>query len=208
MKQKLYKFEKDGREYDVIVTFKHQKNIYFRYKENRFHVSSPYLTSFSFIEKGLNKYFYKLIKEKNKEIKHFSFDEDYLYLLGEKHQLSSFDPQIKNEAELNEYLKKISVKTLTNEVRKYEQIMDICVPYNIKIKKTYRQFGSNSKKTHTLSFQLDLIHYSIDIIDTIVVHELAHEFARNHQKEFYDIVYKYCPNYKVLQKKLKRGIHQ
>ena len=116
--------------------------------------------------------------------------------------------EIKNDDELNKYLKKYALNIIPMEVEKYRQIMEISVPYKVRIANTKHQYGSNSKSTHTLSFQISLIHYSLDIIDTVVVHELAHEFERNHQKGFYEIVYKYCPNYKALQKKLKRGIHQ
>ena len=71
-----------------------------------------------------------------------------------------------------------------------------------------KSFGSNSSRTHTLSFQINIMHYSEEIIETVVIHELAHEFERNHGKKFYNIVYKYCPRYKELQKKLKKGIHK
>ena len=97
---------------------------------------------------------------------------------------------------------------ITELVRKNEEIMGIPEPYKVKVKTTERQFGSNSKRTHTLSFQLDLVHYSPEIIESVVIHELAHEFERNHGKNFYNIVYKFCPKYKELQRKLKKGIHQ
>ena len=115
---------------------------------------------------------------------------------------------IKNEEDLRLFLKNIALKTLTEEVHKYETIMGIEKPYKIRVKDTCRQYGSNSKRTHSLSFQTSLIHYSLDIIDTVVVHELAHEFERNHQKAFYNVVYNFFPNYKELQRKLKRGIHK
>ena len=86
--------------------------------------------------------------------------------------------------------------------------MGISEPYKVAVRNTVRQYGSNSKRTHALSFQIDLIHYSPEIIETVVIHELAHEFERNHSKNFYNIVYKYCPMYKDLQRKLKKGIHK
>ena len=205
MKLNEFTFEKNGQLYKVIVTFKHQRNIYFRYRDDVFLVSAPYLTSRKVIMNGIDKYFDKLIKQNSKTI-HYSFEKDYVFILGEDYSISSL--HIKNEEELREYLKNVALKTLTEEVRKYEEIMGIEKPYKIRVKDTVRQYGSNSKKTHSLSFQISLIHYSLDIIDTVVVHELAHEFERNHQKAFYDVVYKYSPNYKTLQRKLKRGIHK
>ena len=206
MKQKVFDFTLKDTTYKVFVTYKYQRNIYFRYKDDGFYVSAPYLTSFKTIEMGLSKYAEKLLKQHKGNISHYSFDEDYVYLLGEKVSLSSL--AIPSEEELNKYLKKYALDILKKEVEKYRQIMDISTEYKVRIASTTRQYGSNSKKTHSLSFQTTLIHYSLDIIDTVVVHELAHEFERNHQKHFYEIVYKYSPNYKELQKKLKRGIHK
>ena len=207
MKQKEFEFVKDNVTYKVFVTYKSfQRNIYFRYKKDGFYVSAPYLTTNKAIIKGIEKFFPKLIEQHERETSHFSFEDDYVYLLGEKLFLSSLN--IKDEKELNLFLKKESLRILLEEVEKYQQIMDISTSYKVKIRNTTRQYGSNSKKTHTLSFQTSLIHFSLDIIDTVVVHELAHHFERNHQKGFYEIVYKYSPDYKSLQKKLKKGIHQ
>ncbi len=86
--------------------------------------------------------------------------------------------------------------------------MGIKEPYKIGIRKTTTRFGSNSLRTHSLSFQQALIHYSEEIISTVVVHELAHDFYRNHQQKFYNCVNLYCPDYINLQKKLKKGIHE
>ena len=206
MVQKQITFTKNDVTYDVFITYKRQRHIYFRYKEDGFHVSAPYYTLNRTILSGINQYFDRLMKQARKITGHYSFEEDFVYLLGEQVSISSLN--IQNEEDLHKYLKKYALEIISQEVDKYVQIMDIYTKYKVKIRDTSNQYGSNSRKTHTLSFQTSLIHYSLDIIDTVVVHELAHEFERNHQKGFYDVVYKYSPNYKVLQKKLKKGIHQ
>ena len=193
------------KQYYVFLSKNFQRNIYFRFKEDGFHISAPLFVSKKKIIEGLNKFAPKLIERFVPSNKHFNFKENYFYFLGEKLNLSDFN--ISNVIELEKYLKKEAKKVFENLVRQYEQIMKITNPYKISIRKTTSRYGSNSSMTHRLSFQLDLIHYSIDIISTVVVHELAHEFHRNHQKEFYDCVYLYCPNYKELQNKLRRGIH-
>ena len=184
----------------------HQRNIYYRYRKDGFHVSAPYLASQKTIIKGLDKFAEKLVNQFNKTTANYSFENDFVYLAGEQVSLKSLN--IENSQELSIFLQKKAEILITELVRKNEEIMGISEPYKVKVKPTERQFGSNSKRTHALSFQLNLIHYSKEIIETVVVHELAHDFERNHSKNFYNIVYKYCPNYKDLQKKLKKGIHK
>ena len=204
MTEFIYKYK----DKDIPVHVKHsrQRNIYYRYRKDGFHVSAPYLVSQKTIVKGLDKFAEKLVVQFEKTSVNYSFDNDFVYLAGEQVSLKSLN--IENSQELSIFLQKNAEILITELVRKNEEIMGISEPYKVKIKPTERQFGSNSKRTHTLSFQLNLIHYSKEIIESVVVHELAHDFERNHSKNFYNIVYRYCPNYKELQKKLKKGIHK
>ena len=64
------------------------------------------------------------------------------------------------------------------------------------------RYGSNNKSTKTITYSLVLLHYSPEIIDSVIIHEIAHCFAYNHGDNFYKVVYKYCPNYDILRKKL------
>ena len=198
----LYK----NKEYPVHVTCKRQRNIYYRYKEDGFHVSAPYLVGKKTIIQGLDKFADKIIAQYEKSHSNFSFEEDYVWLLGEQISLSS--QNIKNMQDLSSYLQKNATFFITELVRKYERIMGVSESYKVKVRDTERQYGSNSKRTHTLSFQTGLIHYSPEIIETVVVHELAHDIERNHSKNFYNIVYSFSPEYKEIQKKLKKGIHK
>lgn len=206
MKFSEFTYKYNNKEYIVHIKRAYQRNIYFRFKEDGFHVSAPYLASKKVIEKGLDKYAEKIIKQYENSHLHFSFENDFIYLLGEKYSLKNLN--IENSQDLQVFLKKNAGITIEKLVRKHEKIMGISEPYRVTVKNTVRQFGSNSKRTHSLSFQIDLIHFSEEIIETVVIHELAHEFERNHGKNFYNIVYKYCPRYKELQKKLKKGIHK
>ena len=206
MKSSEFVYLYKNKEYPVHVTCKRQRNIYYRYREDGFHVSTPYLVSKKTIVKGLDKFASKLITQYEKSHANFSFEEDYVWLLGDKVSISSLN--IQNSQELHDFLRKNAGFLITELVRKYERIMGISEPYKVKIRDTKRQYGSNSKRTHTLSFQTTLIHYSNEIIETVVVHELTHDFERNHSKNFYNIVYSFAPNYKQLQNKLKKGIHK
>lgn len=200
----IYKYK--DKDIPVHVRHSRQRNIYYRYRKDGFHVSAPYLTSQKMILKGLDKFAEKLLKQFDKSHSNYSFEDDFVYVEGEQFSLKNLN--IQNTQELSTFLQEKAGILITELVRKNEEIMGISDHYKVKIKPTERQFGSNSKRTHTLSFQLDLIHYSADIIESVVIHELAHDFERNHSKNFYNIVYSNCPNYKELQRKLKKGIHK
>ena len=202
-----FKVDLDGKLYDAELIFKRQRNIYYRFKDEKFIITAPLFASKKKILEGLNKFAPRLVRNNCfNNSPNYSFDEDYIYLLGEKYTLSSLS--LVNEEQIDLFIKQKAKEIITPIVRKYEAIMGIKKPYKIGVRKVTSRFGSNSLRTHNLSFCQNLAHYSEEIITTVVVHELAHEFERNHGSNFYKIVYTYCPNYKEVQKKLKRGIHK
>lgn len=78
-------------------------------------------------------------------------------------------------------------------------------PYNaIKVKMVRSLWGSCSSNGN-LSFNKRLIHYPLEVIRYVVVHEVAHLSVRNHSKTFWDLVAEYMPNYKEARKILKEN---
>ena len=76
----------------------------------------------------------------------------------------------------------VSVPPRCGLILKDEKGRRICVikkPYRVSVKKMTSRYGSNSSQTHTVSYSLVLLHYSVEIIDSVIVHELAHDFVRN-----------------------------
>ena len=85
------------------------------------------------------------------------------------------------------------------------------VDWASKMNASYKAVGvSNAKKrwgscsaNNTLRFSFRLIYAPKDIIDYVVVHELAHTFHKNHGKLFWAMVKRYCPDWKIKRKWLK-----
>ncbi len=86
-------------------------------------------------------------------------------------------------------------------VEEQAQIMSL-YPTAISFRKTKRQWGSCSSKNR-LSFNTGLIKLPLDVIQYVIVHELAHIKHKHHQKSFWKEVERYSPNYKKLEQKLK-----
>ena len=203
-------YKVDDKEYLVEVTHKRIRNIHYRFVDGVFKVSCPHITPKSVIVKGLNKFAPKMIArgEKSKPI-----GEDYIYLFGSKISLQesgeiSFtngDKLVyKDHIDLDKKLHKMFLSILKDKVAYYSSKMGVPL-YRVSLRNMKTRFGSNSKKTKSVHFSYVLIHYSHPIIDSVVVHELAHILVYDHSKKFYDVVYKYCPDYDIYRKKLIRG---
>jgi len=98
-------------------------------------------------------------------------------------------------------LKKKAKNVIPDKVRYYSQIMGVN-PLGIKITSAKTRWGSCSSK-NSLCFSWRLMLLTDDVIDYIVVHELAHIRVKNHQIKFYEEVKKYMPDYKKRESKLK-----
>ena len=212
MKKEYFDYQHNGVSYPVVVTRKRMKNIRYTFKNETFYVSAPYFfVTRKSIMQGLDKFADKLIKN-NKE--KTACGDDFIYLLGYKIQIQESGEiaftngetiKYKDREDLDKKLKKWFVKYLEVRVRYYEQQMGISKSYKVRVRKMSSRYGSNSSATHALTFSMILIHYSHDVIDSVIIHELAHDKIKDHSKRFYDVVYKYCPNYDSLHKRLRKG---
>ena len=155
-----------------------------------------------------------------KKIKEFYsqpyYTDDYVDILGTRRRLvnlskgqvrsSEDDFVVNNEKDLEKKLKSLSKDILTSRVRKYSEIMNVPVNYDVKITSMRAAVGKNYYTKNLLTFDKILIHYSLEIIDSVVIHELTHYFVQNHSKDFYDILLKYMPNYRKIRQKLINGV--
>ena len=199
MKTIIYNFSYQDKIYSIPVTYKSQRGLYLRMNKDGFSCTAPRFVSEIRVKKFISDSLPKLIARRAKKdaLKIAPRETNYTYLFGNK---------------IDRYISDDELKTLLNEkliylVRYNEKIMGIKKPYNIKIKKMSSRYGSNSSQTYTLNFQLALVHFSLEIINSVVVHELEHFYVHNHQVKFYQVVYKYCPNYDELKRKLRKGIY-
>ncbi len=67
-------------------------------------------------------------------------------------------------------------------------------PTNLRFRKTKRQWGSCSGK-NVLSFNTMMMKLPHDVIQYIIIHELAHIKHKHHQKDFWQLVEHYLPDY-------------
>lgn len=76
------------------------------------------------------------------------------------------------------------------------------------VKDTIGRYGSCIPSKRALQFSSRLIMLPKEEVDAIVVHELSHIIYKNHDKNFYELVKRYIPNYKEIDKWLKKNSNQ
>lgn len=211
MEDFIYKV--NDKEYPVLITIKKIKNTHFRFRDGAFVISCNRWTSKRQIIAGLDKYADYLLK--HAENKNLPMGEGFIYIFGVKVTLNDnkvirftdgSEIKYKDEASLKKELKKLLLKYITNKVGYYSKVMNLPL-YKVTVRDMNTRFGSNSRYTKSLHFALKLVHFAPEIIDSVIIHELAHIPVANHSKDFYNVVYKYCPNYDIYRKKLIRGIY-
>ncbi|WP_338950802.1 SprT family zinc-dependent metalloprotease [Fusobacterium nucleatum] len=94
---------------------------------------------------------------------------------------------------------------LEKNLEKYTKLLNTNINY-YQIKKISSAWGIYHKKENYISFNFDLIEKDIECIEYVVLHELCHIFYMNHQKDFWTLLEKYMPDYKIRRKKLKTFI--
>jgi predicted metal-dependent hydrolase len=172
-------------------------------EENALRLSAPYYSSMERIDKMVSEFLPKLIKRSKKVDAALPYGDGWVYILGER-----IEAEFEDEKEREMYLKKRLLKVVEERVRLYEKEMGVFPPYKVRVEKMSSRYGPNSRKTHSLCFASVLIHYPIEIIDSVVVHELAHHYVFDHSQKFYNVVLKYCPEYKRLHTRLRKKMYE
>ena len=195
--------------YTFNLHYKRMKNIVFRAEEdtkNSFKVSLPYGTRLSELEKVFMRNLPSLERLQSKK-RVIPFQE-FTYIYGQKiliKDIATLYSLRKNPIDLTSFyklIKPVVLKYLIEKVAFYSDVMNIPVTYKIRIRTMKTRWGTNSKKTMTLTFNERIIHFHPRIIDALIVHELGHYFISGHGPKFYNYLEKVFPEYRKYDKML------
>lgn len=95
---------------------------------------------------------------------------------------------------------KIQLK-IGKRVRHYCEAMGVTVGY-VTVKNQKTRWGSCSAKGN-VNFNYQLAFLPDELLDYVVIHELAHRRHMNHSRAFWAEVEKYCPDYRERREQLK-----
>ena len=205
----------NGIEYKVVIVKKNNKNTYIRITDNlEILVTTNYFTTKNYIKKLLDKNtnsLTKMLSSKQKQIE----KRDSFFYLGKSYdiiEVSIMDDitideniiYIPNKKKFDKWYKKELTRIFTDRLKNNFEIFDevkICPTLKIRTMKT--RWGVYNRVKHNITLNSRLLEYSYDEIDYVIIHELSHVIHFNHSKDFWNLVSKYCPNYKLIQKRLK-----
>ena len=176
-----------------------------------------------FIPSNMEEQYEKEMTEWLKKLKDFETDEELASILTESDRRYTWKYIDDFDEELNPFLlataKMIGKKVVYTNKRKgihfsldhnwnFQGTMN--KPETGELILAYHEFSAKDlnekQKENYISFNFDLIEKDIECIEYVVLHELCHIFYMNHQKDFWALVEKYMPDYKVRRKKLKTFI--
>lgn len=139
-------------------------------------------------------------------------DKQQISLMIEEEQLKIVLPR-----NIEEYEIKPNVDNAIKKILKIntEAVISAKLPYwsnmtgqyynSVKVRDAISRYGSCMPSKKNLYFSSRLVMLPDDKIDAIIVHELCHMVYKNHSKQFYEMVEKYIPNYKEIDKWLKEN---
>ena len=206
--------ELGGKLFNVYITRKNNKNMYLRVKKDGIYISCNYLVPKSMIksfilsnEDSILDSFSRVEKKEKKKEEFYYLGNKYdVIILNTVSKIELIEDRVfvKNRTYLNTFLKNEANRIFNDRLKVCYNLFEERIPYpKLVIGKMTRKWGYNRKKDNTIKLNFDLIKYSIDEIDYVIIHELCHFLEFNHSKKFWYYVKKYKPDYKYNQKILK-----
>ena len=208
----------NDKEYDLVITYKNNKNMYLRVKEDlKIHITCNKYVSNTLISKFVldNKdmILENIKRYENKQIT----NENYLIYQGKKYEIVYITKNqiifTNNKVFINRsfnkdnfYKKQAKLIYLQRLNNIYNQIEED-IPYPaLKIRNMKTRWGVCNVKTKTITLNLELIKMPEKYLDYVIIHELCHLKHPNHSKDFWNMVLKYEPLYKKIRKEMKNVI--
>lgn len=210
------------------ISYKKNKNTYFYFKRNGYIQINASRNQkpekiFDYIHKN-KEAFIKKYKLSNQ----FTYDNNLFYYFGKEYikvkdiktkdilvshcDFKVYEPVMEVD-QLDKAYKKMNKKVLLKELHllknKYKDNLFVDIN-NISLKTRYMntRFGSCNPKLRTININLYLVHYNIEYLEYVFLHEITHLVHHNHSKEYYALLKKLSPNYAELKKELNNKFIQ
>ncbi|MFN8670800.1 MAG: SprT family zinc-dependent metalloprotease [Candidatus Sericytochromatia bacterium] len=139
------------------------------------------------------------IKLEVKSTNDYFFDENVFNVFINNKNLDTKETVISSCKD--HFYKLNSMKIIPEKVKFWSEKMNLAYK-SISFRKMKNCWGSCSSKNDLL-FNSHIAKLDYEAIDYIIIHELSHIKEKNHSKNFWALVEKYCANYKEINKRIK-----
>ena len=204
----------NGKEIEVILTRKNNKNIYFRVKDDlKIHVTCPIYLGQENILKMIAKNEDSILKMYDKAYENSRDNELFLYL-GKKYfiEIKKEETEIRFDNDtvfapsmkaLENFYKSEVERIFKSEVEIAKKCFSNLPEFTLKFRSMLTRWGVCNLSKKTVTLNTELLKKDIDLLDYVIIHELCHFFEANHSKNFWHLVGLAYPNYKEARKRLK-----
>lgn len=200
-------------EVNVNIVYKNNKNIYFRFDDAlNLIITCPKHTSDFEISKLISKNELALIKMYQKAIEKNKYDNEFWYLgkkydviYDNKHDIVEFIDNVcyaRDEDALADFLEDEIDVIFHKEINICKKCFNNLPEFSLKTRYMKTRWGVCNRRNNTITLNTELIKKDIDLLDYVIIHEMAHFYEGNHSKNFWAIVEAACPNYKERRNRL------
>ena len=200
--------------YPVNIKYtKRSKTVALKVREGEVIVNAPFFTPKSFILNLIEekKDWISIHVEKQKELQ----KKDSVFYLGNEYKIQHLDivgceikddkilvPHKNSQFFIDNFLKNSARNIIMPKINEMIQLTGL-EPNKVSFKNTKSQWGSCSRDKN-LSFTYRLVSCPLVVIEYVIIHELCHMVEMNHGKAFWNLVFKFCPSYKLHVNWLKK----
>lgn len=104
--------------------------------------------------------------------------------------------------QIESFIKALALETVTDCMTRMSGLTGLA-PQKLRLGSMTSRWGSCSAKG-SISINYKVIQFGIDCIEYVCVHELCHLKYMDHSKQFWELVGRYCPDWKHLRDKMKQ----
>lgn len=165
-------------------------------KQKEFKDSIPEIMEPKFDENSTLPYLgenYPLRISKNQSENNFVFADDHFVVGISSHELDE-NARSRIRKLYEEWIAKTAYPILKSKVETYSQKLGVNVQ-RILIKNNIKSRWASVTREGTINFNINLIKAAPNVIDYIILHEVCHLRIKGHSHHYWDLVYRYMPDY-------------
>ncbi len=206
----------DNIEINVVINYKNNKNIYFRFKEdgklyvycNRFVGESKIKDLIVNNKQAILKMYEKIQENLDAENLFYYLGKPYIIVIGEIDKVYIEDGYIfaKSHKELEKFYLKECERLFAIRVEDAKKVIVDVPNFRLRLRKMKTRWGVCNVRDKIITLNTELLKRDIDLLDYVIIHEMCHFYEANHSARFWQKVEKYYPNYKLARKRLREGL--